>query len=117
MFEIPKFAVGGKLKELSPKFKDLVKLQFTDATTLFKWKQMTCFEVKLKEPTQNLAICSTLADRIQRLRMTLSNQIIRVVMANAGITDYQVMDMSKRQRDMSNNADYDAFRNWSYESW
>jgi hypothetical protein len=50
---------------------------------------MTCFEVKVKgNRSDNIAICSPMADRIQRLRMTISNQIIRVVMAAAGITDY-----------------------------
>lgn len=79
---------------------------------------MTCFEVKVKgNRSQDIAICSPVADRLQRLRMTISNQIIRVVMAAAGITDYQVMDMTKRERDMSNNKEFDAFRNWSFESW
>ncbi len=79
---------------------------------------MTCFEVKVKgNREENLAVCSPIADRIQRLRMTLSNQIIRVVMAAAGITKYQVMAMTARERSMRNDKEYDAFRNWSFESW
>lgn len=118
MFEVPSFAKAQmKNSELNARFRNLVEEQYTEAN-LFKWKQMTCFEVKVRSNShQDLAICSPVADRVQRLRLAISNNIIRIVMAEQGITDYSVMEETSREREMGNNKEYDAFRNWSFESW
>jgi len=38
-------------------------------------------------------------------------------MNDAGITDYTVMEETAREREMGSKKEYDAFRNWSFESW
>lgn len=118
LFEVPSFAQKQlQNKQLEARFRNLVEEQFTEAT-MFKWKQMTCFVVKVKGNShQDLALCSPVADRVQRLRMAISNNIIRLVMAEKGITDYTIMEETSRERTMGQNKEYDAFRNWSFESW